>query len=124
MDGGGDRRSPCGCQLVATPRQRDRRSALFTTGYQVPGTGGRQILDSQTYLDDGVEHRVDCQVRQFDFSAHLGHSQILEFVRACDPEHLVLVHGDRRELIAEALDDEFDVVLAHKGDTVELQHHR
>lgn len=100
--------------------ERDRKSALFMTGYQVPGTGGRSILDGRVYEDDGVEHRVECDVRQFDFSAHLGHAQLVEFVRACGPEHVVLIHGDKRELLAEPLEDDFHVVLAHKGDTVDL----
>lgn len=104
--------------------QRDRRSALFMTGYQVPGTGGRRILDERTYEADGYEHEVECEVRQFDFSAHLGHTQLMEFARACDPEHVVLIHGDKREQLAEPLEDEFDVVLAHKGDTVDLARRR
>jgi putative mRNA 3-end processing factor len=100
--------------------ERDRKSALFLTGYQVPGTGGRRILDEGVYDDDGTEHKVECEVRQFDFSAHLGHTQLIDFARACNPQNIALIHGDRRELLAEPLEDEFNVVLAHKGDTVEL----
>jgi putative mRNA 3-end processing factor len=101
--------------------ERDRRNAVFLTGYQVPGTGGRQILDTKSYELDGVRHEVDCEVRKFDFSAHLGHSQIREFVAGCDPEHVVLVHGEARDAIADDLrKDGRHVVLATRGQTVDL----
>jgi putative mRNA 3-end processing factor len=99
--------------------ERDRKSALFLTGYQVPGTGGRQILDEKRYEGDSGMHEVACEVRQFDFSAHLGHSQLLKFIRDCDPQRVALVHGDKRELIAREIDKEFDVILGRKGQTVE-----
>ena len=99
--------------------ERDRKSALFLTGYQVPGTGGRQILDEKRYEGDSGMHEVACEVRQLDFSAHLGHSQLLKFIRDCDPQRVALVHGDKRELIATEIDKEFDVILGRKGQSVE-----
>lgn len=101
--------------------ERDRKNAVLLTGYQVPGTGGRQILDTKTYEVEGVTHKVDCEVRKFDFSAHLGHSQILQFVKGCDPKTVVLVHGEDREPLAKDLRaDGRDVVLASRGQTVSI----
>jgi len=102
--------------------ERDRKNAVFLTGYQVPGTGGRSILDTRTYEADGVRHAVDAEVRKFDFSAHLGHSDIVEFAKGCGAKRVVLIHGEDREPVAAALRKEgFEVVLAARGDTVEFK---
>jgi putative mRNA 3-end processing factor len=102
--------------------ERDRRNAVFLTGYQVKGTGGRQILDTGTYEADGVRHEVSAEVRKFDFSAHLGHSDVVKFAGACDPERIALIHGENRELLAEPLRKEgFEVILAKRGETVEFK---
>jgi putative mRNA 3-end processing factor len=102
--------------------ERDRRNAVFLTGYQVPGTGGRQILDTGAYEVQGARHEVTAEVRKFDFSAHLGHSDILKFARGCDPSRIVLIHGEKREAVAEDLRKEgFEVVLGKRGETVEFK---
>ena len=101
--------------------EKDRRNAVFLTGYQVPGTGGRAILDTKTYEADGVRHEVEAEVRKFDFSAHLGHSDILKFAKGCGPEQIALIHGENREPLAEDLrKDGFKVILGKRGETVEL----
>ena len=50
--------------------------------------------------------RVACQVQQFDLSAHADHNELLKFIRACDPEHVVLMHSDNRQALAKDLKDE------------------
>jgi putative mRNA 3-end processing factor len=102
--------------------ERDRRNAVFLTGYQVPGTGGRQILDQRTYEADGVKHEVDAEIRKFDFSAHLGHSDIVKFAKASGPKRVVLIHGETREAVAADLEKEgFAVSLCKRGETVEFK---
>ncbi len=101
--------------------EKDRRNAVFLTGFQVPGTGGRSILDTKSYEADGVRHEVEAEVRKFDFSAHLGHSDILKFAKGCGPQRIALIHGENREPLAADLRKEgFEVILAKRGDTVEL----
>ncbi|HET6403056.1 MAG TPA: MBL fold metallo-hydrolase [Candidatus Thermoplasmatota archaeon] len=103
-------------------KKNDRHSAVFFTGYQVPGSGGRSLLDTGT-VDFGQGHgfqRVHCEVRSFDFSGHAGHSEIVEFAKRCEPEHVVLFHSDDRTLLAEAL-SEFTKVHTPKAlDELEL----
>jgi len=43
------------------------------------------------------------QLRKFDFSAHAGHPELVRFVEECDPEKVVLMHGDNRQTLADAL---------------------
>ena len=82
----------------------DDKSAVFFTGFQVPGSGGRSLLDTGALdLGSGAPEKVRCEVRSFDFSGHAGHSEIVEFARRCQPEHVILFHSDDRSLLAQSL---------------------
>ena len=79
-------------------------NAVFFTGYQVPGSGGRSLLDTGALdLGSGKHERVQCEIRAFDFSGHAGHSEIVEFAKRCRPEHVVLFHSDDRTMLAQSL---------------------
>lgn len=82
----------------------DGRSAVLLTGYQVEGTNGRRLLEEGVVEIQGVSHPIQCEVRQYDFSAHAGHDELVRFVDRCDPEKVILMHGDSRGLLAEALE--------------------
>ncbi len=98
----------------------DPKSAIFITGYQVEGTNGRKLLDTGMLDISGVEEKVSAQIRQYDFSAHAGHSELLEFARACEPETIVLMHGDQREVLAKDLSEEFEVITPVEGEEFEV----
>ena len=84
----------------------DAKSAVFFTGYQVPGSGGRSLLDTGGLdLGDGRHEKIRCEVRSFDFSGHAGHSEIVEFAKRCRPEHVVLYHSDDRSALAASLSE-------------------
>ncbi len=100
-------------------KRRDDRSSILLTGYQVPGTSGDMLLERGMIQDRGATIPVECKVKRFDFSAHAGHSELLEFARGCDPENIVLMHGDARELVAEDL-SEFNVHIPKEGEVLEL----
>ena len=99
----------------------DPKSAILLTGYQVEGSNGRKLLNDGVIDVQGATVKVNCEVAQFDFSAHAGHDQMLEFARGCSPEKIVLCHGDNREVLAEDLRREgFEVLLPLNGETFEL----
>ncbi|HKZ63293.1 MAG TPA: MBL fold metallo-hydrolase [Thermoplasmata archaeon] len=81
----------------------DPNSALCLTGFQVPGTNGRRLLDEGHIAIDGELVKPRLQLRKFDFSAHAGHPELVAFVEACDPRKVVLMHGDNRQALADAL---------------------
>ena len=93
----------------------DARNAIYLTGYQVEGSNGRQLLDLGTLTIDDVTIRPECELLKFDFSAHAGHTQLLSFIRATRADTVVLMHGDHRELLQEALAGEVNVVLPENG---------
>ena len=92
----------------------DPRSAILLTGYQVEGSNGRRLMDEGIVSLDGDDVKVRCEWQKFDFSAHAGHDDLVRFIDGCDPQRVVLMHGDHREALAEALDGR-EVVLPVEG---------
>ncbi len=99
--------------------RKDPKSAVFMTGYQVEGTNGNRLLETGMIQDRGATIPVECTVKKYDFSAHAGHSELIEFAKGCDPEKIVLMHGDEREALAEDL-SEFDLYVPVEGETIEI----
>lgn len=115
----------------------DPKSAILMTGYQVEGSNGRKLLD-HGYIEAPdmrggrrapeeilgpvpmKKIKVKCEVMQFDLSAHADHNELLAFIRGCDPENIVLMHSESRELLAKDLSDEYNVILPKPGVEFEL----
>lgn len=98
--------------------KNDTRSAILLTGYQVEGTNGRLLMDEGILDLYGVKEKIDSEVVFFDFSAHAGHSELVEFARKCSPEKIVLMHGDSREKLAEDLKNlGFEVIMPKNGES-------
>ncbi len=97
----------------------DPRSAIMLTGYQVEGTNGRRLVEEGVINIYGVDVRPQCELMKFDFSAHAGHDDLVRFVEACDPEKVVLMHGDNRQLLADSLEGR-ECVMPQEGEWVEL----
>jgi len=94
---------------------RDAKSSILLTGFQVEGSNGRQLLDQGTLtIDDTVIH-PSCEVQKFDFSAHAGHSDLVRVAKESRAETVVLMHGDQRDPLREALEATCNVVLPENG---------
>jgi putative mRNA 3-end processing factor len=85
--------------------RHDSANAILLTGYQAEGSGGRSLLDNGKLPIFGNITPVDLEVSQFQLSNHAGHSELLSFVRACEPRHVVFFHGDTEA--REAISAEF-----------------
>jgi putative mRNA 3-end processing factor len=95
--------------------------AVFLTGFQVPGTNGRMLLEEGAVrFQDGKVEKIHCRIGRFDFSAHAGHSDLLEFIKACEPQEVVVFHSDSREKLRDALQDRYRVLLPNTNDEVVL----
>jgi len=94
---------------------KDARSSILLTGFQVEGSNGRQLLDQGTLtIDDTVIH-PSCEVQKFDFSAHAGHSDLVRVAKESRAETVVLMHGDQREALRDALEPTCRVILPENG---------
>ncbi len=94
---------------------QDANSSIFLTGYQVEGSNGRQLMDEGTLTIDETTIHPACEVEKFDFSAHAGHSDLVRFIEETHAKTVVLMHGDRREALKEALPSSLDVLLPENG---------
>ena len=100
--------------------REDPKSAILLTGYQVEGTNGRRLLDSRQLVIDDELHHIGCEIGFFDLSAHAGHSDLVRFIRDCNPDKVVLMHSDNRQALADALGDRYELVLPETGVEVEV----
>ncbi|MCL2148792.1 MAG: MBL fold metallo-hydrolase [Methanomassiliicoccaceae archaeon] len=97
----------------------DPKNAILLVGYQAEDTNGRLLLETGSIVLDGEMVKVKCEVRKYDFSAHAGHDELVEFARRCEPENIVLMHSETRELFLPDLQD-YNVILPELGKEFEL----
>ena len=86
----------------------DPKSAVFLTGFQVRGTPGWHLDEERSTKIEGERVQVQCEVRRFDFSAHLSRQGIQDTIRTLRPKIVIFVHGDpasTRALVAWVRDE-------------------
>src|SRR5438094_779903 len=94
--------------------REEPRSAILLTGYQVEGTNGRRLVDEGVIDLYGVTVDIKCEWQKFDFSAHAGHDDLVRFIESCDPQRVILMHGENRQILADAVEGR-DVLLPQEG---------
>jgi putative mRNA 3-end processing factor len=99
---------------------KDPKSSIYLTGFQVEGSNGRRLMDEGALVIDDTVIRPVCEIEKFDFSAHAGHSELVRFARETRAETIVLMHGDHREALREALSEFASVVLPENGRAFDL----
>ena len=77
----------------------DPKQSVFFVGYADPDSPGGRLKAAKhgelVQLDeDSPSQRVDCVVREFDFSAHAPRECLLDYIRKVTPRVVILVHGD------------------------------
>lgn len=72
----------------------DEDATILITGFQAPGSNGRNLLDSGIVSVEGQRRQVKCSYKQFDFSAHAGKSGLIQIMKAAKPKAIILVHGE------------------------------
>jgi Cft2 family RNA processing exonuclease len=75
------------------------RHSIFFVGYANPespggvlrdaGTGGEVALDP-----DKPSQRIQCNIEQFQFSAHAARESLVDYAKKISPKKILLVHGD------------------------------
>jgi putative mRNA 3-end processing factor len=100
--------------------RNDPKSAVLLTGYQVEDSNARLLVDKKQLDFYGVKQKIECEVEYFDFSAHAGHSELIDFAKQCNSEKIVLMHSDNREALVGPLKEVAEVVCPKTGETVDL----
>ena len=102
--------------------QSRRDSKVIIVGFQVEGSPGKQLLDTNIYKNENEEFAVRCRITRFDFSSHAGRGELLEIIRKIKPEQVICVHGDKCPQFARDIEREFRIpAFAPKnGDEIEI----
>jgi putative mRNA 3-end processing factor len=99
--------------------KNDPKSAILLVGYQAEDTNGRMLTEQGCVVIDGEVCKIECEVQRYDFSAHADHQQLIDFVNACNPENVIIMHSETRELFLPDLAD-YNVILPEAGKEFEL----
>ena len=73
----------------------DPKNAVILPSFQAPDTPGFEVLSRGEALVDGTAVKVKARIEWFDFSAHSGRSDLVEFINYFnDDARIVLFHTD------------------------------
>jgi len=93
-------------------------SEIILTGFQVPGTNGRMLLEQHKIKVNGVIQDVKVPVKYFDLSAHASRTDLFKFVETASPEKIFCIHGETCENFAEELRSKgYDAVAPKNGES-------
>lgn len=100
----------------------DPKSALVTTGYQIPGTAGKYLADTGRYVTEDVDLKVKCPIYNFELSSHAGRDELLTLVKDLRPKKVMCIHGAHCQRFAMELKSQLsiDAVAPKQGAVVEL----
>lgn len=115
---------------IALRMMSDPRHGIFFVGYADPDTPGGRLKVSKPgeeflFSAGSGEVRRDCDVREFDLTAHAQREDLLEFVFKVEPRTVVLGHGDddARAWFSEQIhrrDPKIKVLQPGSGESVEV----
>ena len=100
--------------------RNDPKSAILLVGYQAEDTNGRMLLENGCVNIDGEVCMVSCELQRYDFSAHADHGQIIDFIEKCDPDNVIMMHSETRDLFLPDLED-YNVILPMTGQEFHLE---
>ncbi len=87
----------------------DEKSSLILTGFQIPKTAGRYLLDTGRYVVNDMDLKVRMPIHFFDFSGHAGRNELMDLVKDLRPEKVICMHGDNCQRFATELKNRFGV---------------
>jgi len=98
------------------------QNAVFLVSYQIPGTPGHELLEKGHCVIDGKMRKIRARVERFDFSSHVGSSELKDVVSKLEGNPKVYVmHGAEGncERFAKWVREEtgLEALAPHSGDT-------
>ena len=73
---------------------RRKENAVFLVSFQIPGTPGSILLEKKKFMFHGRASKVEAKVDQFDFSSHVGKSELEKRLAKLDKKTKVFtMHG-------------------------------
>jgi putative mRNA 3-end processing factor len=100
----------------------DPNSSVIFTGFLIPETAGRKLVETGRFVTEGFDMKIKMNVHKFDFSAHSGHTELVDLVEKVNPQKVICMHGDSCESFAKDLKARgFDAVAPENGDIVNIE---
>jgi len=81
----------------------NRDCTLILSGFQVEGTSGKVLLETGKFINKDLNLDMRMFVKRLDFSAHLGRTELFDFIEKVNPEKVFCVHGEHTEEFASEL---------------------
>ena len=100
----------------------DRKECSLTlSGFQVPGSAGRELLDTGKYIGEEKSFKVDCDIDIIDLSAHAGRNELFKYIKMVDPQKIFVIHGDScQEFASELKERGYDAYAPSMGETCDI----
>jgi putative mRNA 3-end processing factor len=98
-------------------------SKIFINGFQAEDTNGRMLLEQGKITLNNHVIEVKTPFTYYDFSAHAGKTELLEYVKQANPEKIFCVHGSEENCttLAENLKNQgFNATAPQTGETFTL----
>ncbi|XP_071500936.1 integrator complex subunit 11-like [Diadema antillarum] len=102
------------------------KNMVIMPGYCVAGTVGHKVLSGQKKIEMENRQTIDVKlsVQYMSFSAHADAKGIMQLVRMCEPQNVILVHGEAKkmEFLKEKISGEFKIkcFMPANGETVSI----
>ncbi|UXI19077.1 hypothetical protein NH340_JMT05020 [Sarcoptes scabiei] len=104
----------------------DPNNMVILPGYCVAGTVGYRVLNGAKKIEFENKQFVDVkiQVRYMSFSAHADAKGIMTLIKQCQPENVVLVHGEKSKMafLHNKIEEEFHINCHYpaNGETISI----
>ena len=74
-----------------------KNTDILLTGFQVETSNGYAIMHKKLIKIDGKMTAIECDIHQFDFSAHSGASELRDMIAKLNPKAVIINHADPEE---------------------------
>ncbi len=100
----------------------DEKSSLILTGFQIPKTAGRYLVDTGFYVNENMNLKLKMKVHKLDFSGHAGRNDLINLVKKIRPKKLVCMHGDYPQKFAVEMKSRFGInaIAPKNGEVIDI----
>ncbi|XP_015369171.1 PREDICTED: integrator complex subunit 11 [Diuraphis noxia] len=105
----------------------DEKNMLIVPGYCVSGTVGNKVLSGSKKIEAEPNKFIDVKmsVEYLSFSAHADGKGIIQLIKNCEPQNVLLVHGEEEKMkfLRAKIMQEFNIncYMPANGETVEIE---
>jgi len=102
-------------------KEKHHAKILFT-GYLIEDSPARILRETGVFKIAEEKYHVHCDIKQFDFSAHAGRTELFEIIEKTNPEKVIVMHGDNCENFAQEINNTYGItaIAPKPGDVIDV----